>query len=45
MNNGGFDHTQEWLIGELLRAGAVYEQEYQHPVNYDGAASRYHQQN
>lgn len=35
MINGVLDHTQECLIGELLKAGAVYEQEYVQPVNYE----------
>ena len=30
----GHDQTQENLIGELLKAGAVYEQEYTYPVNF-----------
>lgn len=28
------DSTQEQLIGELLKAGAVYEQQYTFPVNF-----------
>ena len=35
---GGLDPSQEQLIGELLKGGAVYEQSVVYPVNYGPGA-------
>ena len=36
----GHDQTQENLIGELLKAGAVYKKEYTYPVDFGINASQ-----